>query len=95
MFVTGNLSPQVIRWFCLLLAVSGFAIGLVSGFVWVGNEKSGEALYASSRGVVKENITRKIHPDKFREAQTRLLFRAGLGGVFCVLGFSFFKKLGE
>jgi len=95
MIVTGSLPPQGIKWFCLILAVGALAIDLVSGFVWYGNDRSGEAVYKSSRGILKEDITREIHPEKFREMQTRLLFRISVSGVFCALGFRFFKRLGE
>ena len=95
MIVSGSLPPRAIKWFCLILAVSAFAVVLISGSVWYGNDRSGEAVYRTSRGVVKEDITRDIHPEKFREAQTILLFRIGIGGVLCVTGYRFFRKLSE
>jgi hypothetical protein len=95
MIVTGSLPPQAIKWFCLILAVSAFAVVFVSGSVWYGNDRSGEAVYQRARGIAKEDITREIHPEKFREVQTGLLFQIGVGGVLGVLGFTFFKRLGE
>lgn len=95
MIATGNLPPPLLKWFCLILAVSAFAVVLVSGFVWYGNDRSGEAIYQRARGIVKEDVTREIHPENFREVQTRLLFQIGVGGVLGVLGFTFFKRLGE
>ncbi len=96
MIITRSHPPQVIRWFCLILAVGALIFFLISGFVWYENDRSGKAVYQGDRrGIVKEDITRDLHPAKFREAQTRLVNRMGLTGVLCVIGFHFFRKLGE
>ncbi len=95
MIVTRSHPPQVIRWFCLILAMGALTTFLVSGFVCYENDRSGEAVYREVRGRVKEDITRDLHPAKFREAQTKLVLRMGLSGVLCVIGFRFFRKLGE
>ncbi len=95
MIITRSHPPHVIRWFCLILAVGALISFLISGFVWYQNDRSGEAVYrADMRGIVKEDITRDLHPAKFREAQTRLVLRMGLTGVLCVIGFGFLRKLG-
>jgi hypothetical protein len=65
------------------------------GFVWLANDRSGEAVYESARRILKQDVTREGHPEKFREAQAKLLFRAIIGGVLFAIGFRFFKKLGE
>lgn len=95
MFVSGNLPSQMIKWLCLILAVSSLAFILVSGFFWYGNDRSGKGVYQHSRGAVKEDITREIHPGKFREMQVKLLFQIGVSGILGVIGFRFFKKLDE
>ena len=95
MVSTRNLPLPLLKWFCLILAVSALGVFLASGFIRNGNDRSGEAVYQSARGLAKEDVTREIHPEKFREVQTRLLLQMGLGGVLSVVGFTFFKRLGE
>lgn len=95
MIATGNLPPPLLKWFCLILAVGALGVFLTSGFAWYGNDRSGEAVYQSARGLAKEDVIREIHPEGFREVQTRLLLQIGLSGVLSVVGFTFFKRLGE
>jgi hypothetical protein len=88
--------PVIVRWCCFAIALVAFLACLGSSITLVNNLRTGEAIYSSDfRGIIKENITKESHPEKFEEAQKKLVFQIFYQGALFLVCFTFFKKLGD
>jgi hypothetical protein len=75
--------PVIVRWCCFAIALVTFSACLISSIALVNNLRTGEAIYSSdSRGIIKENITKESHPEKFEESQKNLFSKSSIKALY-------------
>lgn len=86
--------PGETRWVAFILGFIAFLVVVFSSYSLARSEITGHAIYSTGpRGVIKEPITKKDDPAKFREVIDRGWFVVVVAGSFTWVCFYFFRKL--
>jgi len=87
-------SPGETRWAAFILGFIAFLVVVFSSYSLARSEITGDAIYSTGpRGIIKEPITRKNDPAKFRAVIDGGWFVIMVSGGFSLVCFYFFRKL--